>query len=163
AHVTPGEVTTPVGQVDLAPTFCEIAGVPVAEWMQGTPLPKTGVGGHDRMITEWDSQFPGMGMHLRTIFRDGFTCTVYEPSTRTDTGFEKNLEPQLRGMVGYPKTDILYDGSEGELYDHANDPHQWRNLWADPQYAKLKADLIDDLYGHMPVARQPALEVEAPT
>jgi hypothetical protein len=115
------------------------------------------------MITEWDSQFPGMGMHLRTIHRDGFTCTVYEPSTRTDTGLDANLDPRLRGMVGNPRTDILYDGSEGELYDHTNDPHQWRNLWSDLQYAKLKADLIDDLYGHMPAARQPALEVEAPT
>ena len=91
-----------------------------------------------------------------SVNRDGFTCTVYEPSTRTDTGLYANLDPRLRGMVGNPRTDILYDGSEGELYDHANDPHQWRNLWSDPQYAKLKADLIDDLYGHMPAARQPA-------
>jgi hypothetical protein len=37
-------------------------------------------------------------------------------------------------------TSILYDGSEGELYNHAEDPHQWRNLWDDPGYAKLKAD-----------------------
>ncbi|MBF6599390.1 MAG: sulfatase-like hydrolase/transferase [Dehalococcoidia bacterium] len=164
AGIAPAEVTAPVGQVDLAPTFCEVPGVPAAPWMQGAPLPKAGHGGgHERMITEWDSQFPGMGMHLRTIHRDGFTCTVYEPSTRTDTGFEANLDPRLRPMVGNPRTDILYDGSEGELYDHAQDPHQWRNLWSDPAYARLRAELVDDLYAHLPPSREPALAVEAPT
>ena len=35
----PGTVTRPVGLVDLAPTFCEIAGLPVPAWMEGTALP----------------------------------------------------------------------------------------------------------------------------
>ena len=156
ANVTPAEVSDPVGQVDLAPTFCEIAGVPVPEWMQGKPLPTDGTGGHERMITEWDSQFPGIGMHLRTIYRDGYTCTVYEPSTRTPTGLEDGV------LGGMPSTDILYDGSEGELYNHAEDPHQWRNLWDDPGYAQLKRDMITDMYENMPKSRDPKLLVEAP-
>ena len=53
-------------------------------------------------------------------------------------------------MVGNPQPDILYDGTEGELYDVDDDPHQWRNLWSDPQFAKLRRTSIDDLYGHMP-------------
>ena len=32
-------VTRPVGLVDLAPTFCAIAGLPVPSWMEGRPLP----------------------------------------------------------------------------------------------------------------------------
>lgn len=169
ANETAAQIEDPVGQVDLAPTFCEIAGVPVPEWMQGKPLPKSPGDGHERMITEWDSQFPGYGMHLRTIHRDGITCTVYEPSTREDTGLDASLDPRLGGIVmrrrdgSLPSTDILYDGTEGELYDHNEDPRQWRNLWNDAKYAGIKKELIRDLYEHLPEARNPRLAVEAPT
>jgi arylsulfatase A-like enzyme len=137
AAVAPAEVPEPVGQVDLAPTFCRIAGVPVPDWMQGAPLPTAPGSGRERVVTEWDSQFDHIDMHLRSIHRDGFTCTVYEPG----------------------KTSA---GTEGELYDLRADPLQWRNLWADAGYARLKSDLIADLYDHLPAARQPKLAVEAP-
>ena len=39
AGVVPAVVTDPVGQVDLAPTFCAIAGVDPAPWMQGSAAP----------------------------------------------------------------------------------------------------------------------------
>jgi arylsulfatase A-like enzyme len=38
-RVKPSEVPEPVGHVDLAPTFCAIAGVEPADWMQGSELP----------------------------------------------------------------------------------------------------------------------------
>jgi len=53
---------------------------------------------------------------------------------------------------------MRYDGSEGELYNHANDPEQWRNLWNDPAYQSLKSDLIADLYDHLPPARTDRLQ-----
>jgi arylsulfatase A-like enzyme len=159
AGVAPAEIAEPVGQLDLAPTFCAIAGVPVPEWMQGAPLPTAPGSGRERVITEWDSQFDACGMHLRTIARDGFVCTVYEPSTR-GVGFP--AAPVLRRM-GYTGAlpDIVYDGSEGELYDLRNDPLQWRNLWADPVYAALRSDLVADLRDHLSPPRSPALAVEA--
>ena len=40
AGVSPATVSDPVGQVDLAPTFCAIAGVDPAPWMQGRALPQ---------------------------------------------------------------------------------------------------------------------------
>src|SRR3954449_12453269 len=39
ADVAPAEIHAPVGQVDIAPTMCEIAGLPVPEWVQGSALP----------------------------------------------------------------------------------------------------------------------------
>ena len=48
-----------------------------------------------------------MGVHLRTITRDGWVCTTYQP--------------------GYS-----HDGTEGELYDLADDPLQRVNRWDDP-------------------------------
>ena len=76
AGVAPAVVREPVGQLDLAPTFCEIAGVPTPEWVQGAPLPEAPGSSRERVLCEWDSQFPGYGMHLRSIYRDGWLCTV---------------------------------------------------------------------------------------
>ncbi len=53
------------------------------------------------------------------------------------------------------------DGTEGELYNLTDDPLQWRNLWNDPGYEKIKSDLIADLYDNLPPARNPALAVES--
>jgi arylsulfatase A-like enzyme len=130
-------VTEPVGQLDLAPTFCAIAGVDPPEWMQGAPLPVTDGSGRERVITEWDSQFDELDMHLRSIYRDGWCVTVYEQG----------------GM---------YEGTEGELYDLTDDPLQWENRWDDPACAGIRSDLVADLYDHLPAPRAERLKVEAP-
>ncbi len=103
--------SSPVGHVDLAPTFCAIAGLPVPDWMEGKPLPvddaDADARGFERVLTEWDSELFGVGVHLRTITRDGWVCTTYLPGTS-------------------------HDGTEGELYDLADDPLQRVNRWDDP-------------------------------
>ena len=71
-----------------------------------------------------------------SLNRDGWLCSVYEPGT-------------------------LYDGSEGELYDMRSDPHQWNNLWHDPNHRRWREDLKNDLYSHRPKAREARLPVEA--
>jgi arylsulfatase A-like enzyme len=137
----PSVVSQPVGLVDLAPTFCRIAGVGVPEWMEGRPLPVDDVDaaarGFERVLTEWDSELFGVGVHLRTITRDGFVCTTYQP--------------------GYS-----HDGSEGELYDLTDDPLQRVNRWDDPAWAALRSDLVADLWDHQPPVRLPLRRVEAP-
>jgi len=158
-------VTDPVGQVDLAPTFCAIAGIEPAEWMQGAALPVgNGTPGRERVITEWDSQFPNYGMHLRSVYRDGWLCTRYERSTGGQpNGLEKvELMQLILGDAINQPEHIQYDGSEGELYNLEEDPHQWRNLWDDPGSATMKRDLLADL--HEAIAPLPVrtLEVEAP-
>jgi arylsulfatase A-like enzyme len=137
AAVTPAAVTDPVGQVDLAPTFCAIAGIGAPEWMQGTPLPVGDGTGRERVITEWDSQFSDIDMHLRSIHRDGWTCTTYEPGG-------------------------VYDGTEGELYDLTDDPHLFHNRWDDAGSRSLRDDLVADLTAHLPPVRADRLAVEAP-
>ena len=153
AGVTPAEVTDPVGQLDLAATFCQVAGVPVAEWIEGKPLPTAdGQGVHERALCEWDSQFPAYGMHFRSIYRDGWLCTAYEPSTGGQpNGLEKNefMQRMLGDKVLTP-IPIQYDGSEGELYDLESDPHQWHNLWDDPTRRSLRDDMVADLYDSLP-------------
>lgn len=56
--------------------------------MEGRPLP-TGIPGEprrERVLTTFDSQFAAVGMHLRTIYRDGFVCTSYLASTNDEGG-----------------------------------------------------------------------------
>lgn len=142
AGVAAASVEAPVGQVDLAPTFCEIAGLPVADWMQGKPLPQSETQAakqkRERVFTEWDcTHVDGTTVGLRTIYRDGYTITAYLPGT-------------------------IYDGTEGELYDHKNDPQQWRNLWNDPAYQAMKSDLLADLKDNIPPVHEPRLECVAP-
>ncbi|HLG92030.1 MAG TPA: sulfatase-like hydrolase/transferase, partial [Acidimicrobiales bacterium] len=137
AGVPPAEVSDPVGQLDLAPTFCRIAGVPVPDWVQGRALPLGDGEGSERVTTEWDSQLPSEDLHLRSLYRDGWVLTVYEPGGG-------------------------YEGVEGELYDLAEDPYQWSNLWDDAARHCLREDLVADLYDHLPPARQPRLSAQAP-
>ncbi len=157
AKVKPAIVEQPVEQVDLAATFCAIAGIERPDWIQGRPLPTSDDGSRARALCEWDSQFPGYGFHFRSIYRDGFLLTRYEPSTRTPNGLE-HYWPQMADLT----CRIRYDGTEGELYDLRNDPVQWENLWDDPARKSLKTDLIADLYDNLPPERAPRLKVEAP-
>ena len=79
----------PVGLVDLAPTFCAIAGVGRA----GVDAGRGAAGrrrrrrrrGFERVLTEWDSELFGVDVHLRTITRDGWVCTAYRPGLRCTT------------------------------------------------------------------------------
>ena len=158
AGIAPADISEPVGQLDLAATFCEVAGVPVPDWVEGGPLPTAPGSGRERVLCEWDSQFPGYGMHMRSIYRDGWLCTVYEPSTDGQpNGLEKLMGDRVLKRCG-----ISYDGTEGELYNVVEDPSQFRNLWDDAGCASLRRDLVADLYDHLPEGRPDPLEVEAP-
>ncbi len=168
AGIAPATVSDPVGQVDLAPTFCAIAGVDPAPWMQGRALPRAdGEAGRERVLCEWDSQFPGYGMHLRSVYRDGWLCTVYEPST---AGQPNGLEEVWGDGVLNP-CPVVYEQSgtgpggvgiaTGELYNVDEDPHQFENLWDGPARRALRDDLVADLYASLP-AEERHLKVVAP-
>jgi arylsulfatase A-like enzyme len=119
-------VSDPVGLVDLAPTFCAIAGVTAPGWMEGHALPMAdGLGSHEQVVTEWDSALFGVEMHLRTLYRDGWQVTTY-----------------ARGTV--------HDGTEGELYNMADDPLQHVNRWDDGAVRSIRHDLISALNDAVP-------------
>ncbi|HET9691757.1 MAG TPA: sulfatase-like hydrolase/transferase [Acidimicrobiales bacterium] len=137
AAATPAVVRSPVGLVDLAPTVCRIAGLEPPAWMQGQELPVADGAGPESALTSWDSELFGVAVHLRTITRAGWVCTVYLPGT-------------------------VHDGTEGELYDLTLDPLQLVNLWHDPARRAMRDDLVDDLLAAQPPARRPRPQLEAP-
>ncbi len=142
AKVTPAEVTAPVGHLDLASTFCEIAGIPAPDYCEGKPLPPndTAAAAQERthVITEWESEHGPVTMQLRSIYEHtGWLCTTYAESH-------------------------IYNGDEGELYDMTRDPGQTTNLWDDPAHAEKRASLLHELQQRLPAPRQPRLERRAP-
>jgi len=134
-------VSRPVGLVDLAPTFCAIAGIDPPGWMQGRALPTDDADaderGFERVLTEWDSDLFGTDVHLRTMMRDRWVVTTYQPGTS-------------------------HDGTEGELYDLVDDPLQRVNRWDDPAVRSLRDDLVADLWDSQPPTREGRLALEAP-
>ena len=142
ANICPAEVASPVGHVDLASTFCAIAGISPPDYCEGKPLPTSENEAvqqeREIVLTEWDSEHGPIDMHLKSIYhRDGFLCTAYEKSH-------------------------LYDGTEGELYDMKEDPDQLRNLWSDPGYAVHRTELTDRLYASLPEKTTEKLPRKAP-
>ena len=119
------------------------------------------------MLCEWDSQFPGYGMHLRSIYRDGWLCTVYEPST---AGRPNGLE-EVWGEGVLTPCPVVYEATSsgpggvaiatGELYNVADDPHQWDNKWDDAAVRGRRDDLVADLYDSLP-GQVRSLKVAAP-
>jgi arylsulfatase A-like enzyme len=137
AGVAPASVTTGVGLVDLAPTFCAIAGLDAPEWMQGRALPADDAGSRPSVLTEWDSELFGVDVHLRTVTTERWVCTAYAPGT-------------------------VHDGTEGELYDLVDDPLQHHNRWDDPAQRSLRDDLVGHLQERQPAVHAPRLQLQAP-
>jgi arylsulfatase A-like enzyme len=141
AGVPAAEVTAPVGHLDLASTFCRIAGIAEPDWVEGQPLPLSDEEARsqrrERVITEWASEHGPVNLQLDSIYRDGYVCTSYAAGS-------------------------LYDGTEGELYDLTEDPGALVNRWDDPGAQPLKSELIADLRSSLPQARAPRLERKAP-
>ena len=140
AGLAPAEIARPVGHINLAPTFLDIAGLDAPDWMEAAPLPRTGeeAEAHERVITEWESvhrnsddpEKRDITLSLRSIARDNYVLTACLESS-------------------------VYEGTEGELYDMADDPLQLVNRWDDPACAAIRADLMADLLDTMPKMKDP--------
>ncbi len=131
-------VTRSVGLIDLAPTFCEIAGIEAPDWMQGKKLPLCDDESTPTpQLTQWDSELFGVDVHLRTITYDNKVLTTYLPGT-------------------------VHDGTEGELYDLSLDPLQRVNLFNDPSCQTMKDELNSLLRETSYRVKSPRMELQAP-
>jgi len=123
--VPAADVHAPVGLMDIPATVCDIAGLDVPEWMEGRPLPKSeeeaSSQGREHVFTQYESYTPDCAIVMNTVYKDGWTCTVYE-RTRT------------------------YDGTDGELYNTVEDPRQRNNLWEDPDQQSRIKEMSDLIY-----------------
>ncbi|MBI4204171.1 MAG: sulfatase-like hydrolase/transferase [Betaproteobacteria bacterium] len=109
-------VDEPVSTLDLAPTFYDYARVSAPYELQGRSLKSLLEGGtetRDVAYSEWHVHPSrcGVALKLRTVRTRTHKCT-----------FE-------------------LDSGAGELYDLVNDPQEMRNLFDDPGYARVRAEL----------------------
>ena len=107
--------------VDLAPTFLDLAGVPAPHEMQGR---------------SWRPLFAARDGAPRPPWREAFLAEYFQ-----ETGY-----PQTPTMVAVRTTGaklIRYTGHDDwtELFDLAADPYETRNLARDPAHAALRARL----------------------
>ncbi len=101
-------------QVDWAPTFLNVAGIPIPGLMQGLSQAPVwrGETGHDRTWVLVENRHNPTTVHLRTLITDCYKITVYR------------------------------NGEDGELWDLAQDPAELHNRWHDPDYAGIKCQLL---------------------
>jgi len=107
--------------IDVAPTFLDLAGVEIPAAMQGRSLRPLLAGEKAR----WRSEF------LYEYFREGAF-----PGVPTMVG----IRTRRYSYVRYPEIQDV-----DELYDLEADPHQMRNLAQDPTRAETLAELRRDL------------------
>ncbi len=123
--ITPGTVNTQMVQnLDFAQTFLEAAGITPPDDMQGESL-----------IPLFEGKTEN--------FRDAVYYHYYEyPAV--------HMVKRHYGIVteDYKLVHFYYDIDEWELYDRKKDPHELHNVYDDPDYAKVVANLkrrLDEL------------------
>ncbi|MFO1447818.1 MAG: sulfatase [Opitutaceae bacterium] len=122
---SPGRTQALVELLDIYPTICDLAGLPLPSHVQGVSLTPL----WENPKREWKhaafSQYP-RGSHM------GY-------SMRTDryrfTHWQNTQHPGLREKF--------------ELYDHTNDPGENTNLAAQPEHSALVEDLSKRLRSHL--------------
>lgn len=126
--VTPGVVPPQfVANIDLAPTFLDLADVPVPDWMQGRSLA------------------PLLRGESPADWRTSVYYRYYHDPGNHDTRAHYGVRTASHKLIHYWRKDAW------EMYDLVADPHELHNLLFDPaeaarpevaaMFAKLKAEL----------------------
>ena len=114
--------------VDLAPTFLGMAGLEIPRSMAGIDQTSVWTGKKETIRDHViiENQHQPTTMNLRTFVENRYKLTVH------------------------------YNRDYGELYDLKEDPREMINLWDNPEYQKIKSDLLlRFLYGEMAKAPLP--------
>jgi arylsulfatase A-like enzyme len=104
--------------IDLAPTFLDLAGIPIPKQMQGYSWKSLWTSGQDKPA--WRDDF------FYSYFREGKFAAPTVTALRTDA----------MKLIKYPGNEAW-----SELFDLRVDPYETRNLFGDSAYAKEQAQL----------------------
>ncbi len=116
-----------VSLFDIGPAILELAGLDVPETFEAESI---------LPALERDAKWKGRERVFAEHPRDGnFTTADFQTMVRTD-------EWKLVHILG---SDALGGASEGLLFNLREDPGEQHNLWADPAYEAVKADLLNSI------------------
>jgi arylsulfatase A-like enzyme len=157
--VPPGSVIDQiVVNVDFAPTFLELAGVPAPERMQGRSLVPLLAGGPP---PDWrTAMYYRYWMHLDSIHRVGAHYGI-----RTE---RYKLIHYYGQACGQPGANDEPRPPEWELFDLAADPLELSSVYHDPDYAPVVAELtvqlvrLHDELGDTPPSRPAEMATDHP-
>jgi arylsulfatase A-like enzyme len=125
----------PVSLVDLYPTLVDLCGLP----------DKPNGDGNGRVLD---------GHSLRPLLADPVEGTwdgppvalsVIEGGEPVEIGEIAPVNRQHFTVRSRHWRYCLWANGEEELYDHRTDPHEWRNVAANPEHAKTKVELREEL------------------
>ncbi len=136
-------------QLDLTPTFLDLAGAQPLLGMEGRSFASVLRGEAND--------------HRDAVIVERISAVGSPESERTGTSGEPQQAPQVIGpdgnrydifrvkMLVTERWKLLHYGSApyGELYDVENDPHDIRNLWDDPDYASVRRELTERLLAEL--------------
>ncbi len=103
-----------IQSIDLYPTLCELAGVPVPDCVEGRSVVPIAAGkenGGQIAFCEWD--FPHPQRRVNAVRTDRYRLVYYSHE------------------------------HGGELYDRRHDPGEVRNLWQDTSYRDIRLELLE--------------------
>ena len=169
AGIVPAVVHDPVGQVDLAPTFCAIAGVDPAPWMQGRALPPADGEARARAGAVRVGQpvprlrdAPALRLPRRVALH-GLRAVHGRAAQRAggDLGRRRPAARARSCTSSRGPVPAAWRIATGELYDVEADPYQFENRWDDPSRRAQRDDLVADLYASLP-SEVRTLKVVAP-
>ena len=88
-----------------------MADLAVPAWMEGSALPTDEAGWVRRpdrpVLTDWDSELFGIGVHLRTTTRAGWVATAYLPGTVHDGSEVLRVTPRAGTPTSNASADWL--------------------------------------------------------
>ena len=117
-----GDIVEMVQNIDYAPTFLELAGVPVPADMQGLSLLPLLKGGHP---ADW----------RRSLYYHFYEYPA-EHMVKRHYGVRNDRWKLIH---------FYNDIDQWELYDLQEDPHELRNLYGLPEYAAPRREMTDEL------------------
>lgn len=134
-HIAPGTTTDILAQnIDMAPTFMELAGVDAPDRVQGRSLAGFLKGGAVEVPDDW---------------RDAVYYHFYEARGPHTVPEHDGVKTDRWKLIWFPAVDPDGDGPAGpgcwELYDLVSDPEEMTSLADDPAYAEVKAGLASRL------------------
>lgn len=113
-----------VGLIDIAPTLLDLTGKEVPERMQGKSLLPILTG----------EKAPD---HHKDFVRSEFYNTLgIRPEEGQKYAFATMIRTDRYKLVNY------HGHEKGELFDLKNDPHEFENLWDDPDYEDIRFELM---------------------
>jgi arylsulfatase A-like enzyme len=147
-----------VGNIDLAPTFAELAGVPFPDFVDGRPFtaqlddPATPTDRRSFLLEHWRVELVNPDTTPPGSFTDPVTPVASRPATvdesRSGSAFPESPDPpDFHGLRTDRYTYVEYVTGERELYDNLADPDQLRNLAqiADPALIRALSQRLAEL------------------